>query len=287
MNGMAIWKHVCAVSLALPLAFAAEGCAVQTADGTSAPADEKVATSSEAFNGGWGYTWNVSSQSSLDMGADANKSCFLAGVTGNLVSELGFETVTQGSYVQINRRNGHYYLDIDPSVGGEPEGGTVFCVPTVANRTTPVTHFNWNSQTAPTFLGAATPGRQCFLTGVENISEQSEAHQDFSEAGDSLQVFKSGNSWYLGGTGVAAGQAACVDVSGVAGGWEWIAPTYGTATHDLAGAGGGVTCMLTGIGGSFKANSWSDGVVISEEQSLLKFQMTVSNGKTGWTTCVY
>jgi hypothetical protein len=288
---IATWKNLCGLSLALPMALAAMGCAIAPADG-SEPKAEAIGTAEAAYSGYWNYTWNVSSASSLDLGVDTGKSCFLAGITGNLTSYAGLETVTQGTFVNVDIRNGHYFLDISPSadgvsVAGQMIGATVICLPTIGHRTTPVTHAGWSSSTAPTLIAPATAGRRCFLTGVENVSDFSDAHQAFGESTDSLQVFQSSGNWYLGGTGIAAGSAGCVDVDGSNSGWEYIAPTKGTITEKMAAASGGVQCLLTGIGGDFQADSWSDGVTITEQESLLQWNMTVSNGKTGWSNCVY
>ncbi|MFI5302830.1 MAG: hypothetical protein ACHREM_32475 [Polyangiales bacterium] len=292
MNRMSNWLKAGSLSLAMPLVVSALGCAVAPAGDETQKSGESVGATTEAFGGYWVYTQNVYSATSLDLGVDTNKSCFLAGVSGNLSSWAGLETVTQGTYIAVDRRNGHYFLDISPSadgasVAGIEVGAKAICLPTVTNRTAPVFHIEGYSNAAPTLLAPATKGRQCFLTGIQNTYNFSDPKQAFQHAGDSLRVYQSGGNWYLTATGVAAGYAACVDVNGAYNPWEWIAPSSGTINEPLASTSGGVQCLLSGIGGNFQqGNSWADGVDIGLKSSA-QWQMTVSNGKTGWSTCVW
>lgn len=292
MNRMSNGLKACSLSLAMASMVVGMGCAVAPAGDDAPKGGESVAATNEAFAGYWIYTQHVYSATSLDLGVDTNKTCFLSGVSGNLTSWAGLETETQGTYITVDRRNGHYYLDISPSedgstVAGVEVGAQAICLPTVKNRVDPVFLLEGYSSTAPVVIAPATPGRQCFLTGVENIYRYGDPKQAFETAGDSLRVYEQNGNWYLAATGVAAGYAACVDVNGAYNQWEYIAPTTGTINEPLAGTAGGVQCVLAGIGGNFdEGNSWADGVGIGL-QSSTQWQMTVSNGKRGWATCVW
>jgi hypothetical protein len=87
--------------------------------------------------------------------------------------------------------------------------------------------------------------RVCFLTGVQGR---------FEGGGESVHVFISGDSWYLGGnswqTGVA-GRARCIPV----GGENWYSQEFswrqGQAPVHLGPASNGRTCFLTRMTGRF------------------------------------
>ncbi|WP_438042632.1 hypothetical protein [Sorangium sp. So ce128] len=113
-------------------------------------------------------------------------------------------------------------------------------------------------------------------------------------ASDSVQVWNDGTNWYIGGTGNAIGDGSCVDVSpgtGI-GLWTYIAPSSGTATHNLVQAIDhgtsplGTQCFLTGVAGRFRTSSWDDGVFVTYDPGTHWWKVTVSNGKTAHVMCI-
>ena len=47
-----------------------------------------------------------------------------------------------------------------------------------------------------------------------------------------------------------------------------------------------MACALSGIGGNFDANSFTDGVSVDYNSGTRYWEMTVINGKRGWGNCV-
>lgn len=236
---------------------------------------EPVAEAFEPFSGLWGYGWQVTSPSATTIGTNVNRTCFLAGVSGNLVggngNSHGAEVVTNGSNYELRVR-----ATRDHKVRGD-----AFCIGTSAGRTSQV---HWTSSSPAKSLGVVTPQRRCFLTGVMA------ADNGFGTSTDNIRVWNDGANWYLGGStsqGWISGSARCVDVTADHGGWAYFADPGGNVYGDLAANTnpGGVACWLTRIEGRFATDSWTDGVRLNYEHGLLQWFLSVTNNKKGWSYC--
>lgn len=110
---------------------------------------------------------------------------------------------------------------------------------------------SWTAGSPATPLGS-TSNRVCFFTRIQGV---------FNNSSDSVHVFASGGSWYVGGTGSATAAAAgCADRASntsISGEYSWTAgqslPTNLGSTTDRV-------CFLTRVGGAF--NSGSDWVYV-------------------------
>ncbi len=107
---------------------------------------------------------------------------------------------------------------------------------------------NWTAPAPASPLGSTT-GRVCFLTRIQGR---------FDSAADSVRVFTSGGSWYVGGSGGTSARAGCArlpagDTFGVEVEWkagQRLPTNLGTTT--------GRVCFLSRVGGAF--NSAADWV---------------------------
>jgi hypothetical protein len=257
----------------LPVTLA--GCAV---DGESAQ-DEATGAMDQAVTIAGGYAWGSTTGTTVDLGSATGYTCFLTSVVGQMVSgftDMGVPPFPARAGVALE--NGHWIFREWSS--NAAMGASVQCVASDLNRTAVRT---WHRGDAAVLLGPATPHRKCFLTEVA----KTDYSQGWSHDSDFVRVWNDGTNWYVGGTqsGSASGSAVCVDFPGDYGSWLWVAGT-GTTTHPLAYNPGGVACFLTGLGGSFNNPDWNDGVTIGYDPGILTYNETVSNGKSGWATCV-
>lgn len=106
----------------------------------------------------WMYAWY--SGTDVDLGSDADKTCFLVGVKGSLRgwtswSSSEYTTAKAGVY----SINGHWRIRTDPG-SGPGVAAKVGCIPNVGNRV-----FVGGSPTSTGYVDD-TPSRQCFLTAV-------------------------------------------------------------------------------------------------------------------------
>ncbi|WP_438036928.1 hypothetical protein [Sorangium sp. So ce204] len=280
-----LWKLSCM----LPVLLMGISCVAATGEqaGDELVDDELVGTAEQAFSGYWGWSRATEGHDLLswDLASNADMTCFLSGVAGNLKSDgPGFFTAQAG--VLNHDHNGRWLLSTRGEDDDTKVKATTLCVPSIANRTTEV---DWSSGEAAKVLAPVTANRRCGLTQVMNYGID-----EWQASGDSVQVWNDGTNWYLGGTGNAIGWANCVDVSpgtGI-GGWTLIAPSSGTATHNLVQAIDhgtsplGTQCFLTGVGGRFRTNSWDDGVFVTYDPGTHWWKVTVSNGKTAHVMCI-
>jgi len=235
-----------------------------------------------AFSGNWNYSWGDTKYSFASIGTASGRTCFLSGMTGNIspfsVNQFGGQT---GVGVRINGNNNYeLYVDSD----GGALGVYARCVNSAAGRTAEVT---WRTGQAAKVLGAVTANRRCFLTSI-TTSNQYGDNSGFRYGSDYVRVWKDSTNWYVGGiqSGTVWGSARCMDVNEDHGGWQWIAGDPGTRKDPLAYNPGGVTCLLTGVGGRFNKNDWADGAFVTYEAGVNQFFMNTKNGKTGWVNCV-
>ncbi|WP_437989684.1 hypothetical protein [Sorangium sp. So ce145] len=281
-----IWK----ISWMLPVLLMGTGC-IAAADeqaGDEQADDETVATAEQAFSGYWSWSWaDDSSTPPVYIGTDTDRTCFLSGVGGTLASRAG--TWPDGdARVSVFRSGGGWYLDTHAGTGYNEIKGTAICVPSVANRTTPV---RWSEGQPAQILAPVTTLRRCGLMSV--LNEDAYGNDDnWKAAGDGVMIWNDGTNWYIGGTGHADGIGGCVDVT-----YNFIwnatwAPTTGTSTLNVLQQidGGtnplGTQCFLTGLGGRFWWSDWSDGVFINYDPGSHWWSVTVTDDKTAHVACV-
>jgi hypothetical protein len=259
----------------------AAGCGVDPSEpGSPEPVDELA----QAFTGTMNYSWGDTKYSFAEIGTATNRTCFLSGMTGNLGPFFaGGQT---GVGVIVNAK-GNYQLYVD-ATSGNPLQAFARCVSSAAGRTAEVT---WSTGQAAQVLAPVAPGRQCFLTAITTSNQyggNDPMSYGFKTSADYVRVWRDSARWYVGGvqSGMVWATARCMDVSQNLGNWEWIAGDPDTRKDKLALNPGGMTCLLTGIGGRFNLNDWSDGAFISYDAGINQFYMNTKNGKTGWSTCV-
>jgi len=192
-------------------ALAGAGCVIDETGDVAADEQPTAEVQQEVSSFGI-WSWGCSSgPCALDLGVVAGRTCFLAGVWGNLQPASGGY-----SQVQVIQSGGHWGLQIVPA--GNPLGGTAVCVP--GNT---VKAGSWFSGAGETDLGSGAT-RRCFLSGVININ-------GFTASSDYVRVRKVGDTWFLGGN-IPAGKdvraaATCVDVPSASG-------DFGTSTQVAA-----------------------------------------------------
>jgi hypothetical protein len=147
--------------------------------------DVGIGETETALTGFSNYTWGCAGDCpDLDMGSDANRTCVLRGVRGNLAppARVGIE----------RRADGHYWLDVYSGDANELMADVV-CLPTVTNRTGQY----WAIGNNTTIIPAGTTGaRRCFLSSILTNVANADA---FSQATDYARVTKNllGGSWQL------------------------------------------------------------------------------------------
>ena len=245
-------------------------CAVDVGQDSADPAaGQEVTARQDAFSAQWNFSWGVTQPSSIVLGPNNDRTCFLTGMVGDLGSN------GSGS-VDISGAN--WVLNVKPE--GSPLGAYARCVNTVANRTADVP---WQTGQPAVNIAVAAAHRQCFLTGLAG-NTHGVSNRGFRDEFDDVQVQKQGSTWLLGGhqSGGAIAKAACVDITTNVGSWLWVAGDN-TRKDPMASNPGDVTCFLTGIGGNFSKGDWADGAFITEEKG--QFFMNTKNRKRGWATC--
>jgi len=226
----------------------------------------------------WTYSWGCAGSCTLDLGTATNRTCFLAGVRGNLTGKTSQPLVPSSVRLSVGA---NWWLDVRSALGN-PLAGDAICVDTAVNRTS---KFTWSSGAAATPMGTGTAARRCFLTDVYNLD-------GFKLNTDFARVWKDSFTgiWYVGGnqsgTYGASVTATCVDVSADHGSWLWISGDPGSRLDNLAYNPGGVACAMTGLGGHFTANDYNDGVQIKYNIGTLFWQQQTVNGKSAWSNCI-
>lgn len=230
----------------------------------------------------YGYAWGVTSTSSTNIGASANRTCFLSGVAGNLqppASDFGVLPPSAGLWIDGNN---DYHLGI--TTYGREVNAFAQCVSTTAGQTPPVT-WRWNEGAKWLASLKNHPYRRCFLTEIETGYQPDQS--GFVSNNDYVRIFQSGDDLYLGGvqSNVASATAQCIDVNVDYGSWQLTAGDPGGRQDPLSNIAG-IVCPLTGIGGHFNHDAWFDGAYTSLDTGINQFYMNTANGHTGWTTCV-
>lgn len=288
------------LSLVLTAALMGFGCVVSPDQiGDETDGNEPVLEVQQAFNGYWSYSWQVHDQitAPADLGLVEDKTCFLTGVDGNFESQYSVGSpgpwpapIDVPPHVEVYKSGGHWKLNAVATNSTHAVKVTAMCVPWIGGTGLPAK--SWSTGLPPQVLGAAVPGRRCFLQGISNFHDDWDhstipsTRATWSSSSDSVQVWNDGTNWVIGGTGQAEGSAACIDVTAGFGSWTWIAGT-GTSTQNLVQhSDSTVQCFLTGVGGRFRTTSYSDGVNIGYVIGTTQWTSTQNDGKTAWSSCV-
>jgi hypothetical protein len=270
-----------------PLLALVLGTAACDPGGDDLLSDDPVDSSEHAASWGAFASWarqdNLpTSANRADIGSDANMTCFLSGVAGNLSSSYGAPTpqgsLYTGASSRVYRSGGRWYIEAFTGSGTEKIKTSAMCVNIVAGRTAT---FGWAGGPATKMLPVA-PGRRCFLTAVSN-SEMYYDDDDFTVLTDEVRVWSDGLNWYIGGNGNAQGAASCIDVSSDLGEWNWANGTTNIAYNDM---NPGTQCFLTGVRGRFRSNDWGNGVNINYNAGLNQYTLSASSGKRAWARCI-
>ena len=255
------------------------------------PDDAELASTEQAIYGRSIWTWSTTNAAPYDLMSDANRTCFLSGVAGDLNSGDEWHDGERAA-VRVYRDGGRYWIESD---SGRWDDGTkagnkvkihATCIGTVKNRI----EGYWRSDDPPKLLGAVTPQRQCFLSGVFG------AGGTWIHDSDEVRVKKIDGNWYLTGTvprsdvhgNHAGASAVCVDLpEGTT--VETYALPAGSfpATIPVGYDDNGRGCGLTGIRGKFNVSSWTNGVMLDwPSPAPGDWTFTASPYKMGFATCV-
>lgn len=240
--------------LSLLVATLGAGCAADLSNDDAQPnGDEGVtlATTSQALIAEPPYEIRTETPAHIMMAPVSTHTCYLTGVYGS----MNYGPVR----IVTHAGSPSWWFEVIPPSYGRKIGGTAVCVKTVANRTAQV-----HSSGPDTLLGAATPKRQCFLTGVNADSYVA----SYGASNDQIRTFVRDGNWYLGGSGETGATASCIDVGGFEGAWEYgsSAPLTQNLMEDLPG----LQCFMSAIGGRYVTNSFT------------AFSAVRKNSLTGW-----
>jgi len=269
-------KSTIIASLVATAALAGAGCAIDEAgdEPGDEPADEVLTGQTQQEVSSFGiWNWGCSSgPCALDLGVITGRTCFLAGVWGNLQPSSGGY-----SQVQVIQSGGHWGLQIVPA--GNPLGGTAVCIPG-----TTVKQGSWFSGAAETNLGSGAQ-RRCFLSGVINID-------GMTNWTDYLRVRQVAGTWFLGGN-IPAGKdtraaAICVDVPTAGGDFGMVVSDGFSNLHAAVQDNNpwGWACGLKKLGGHFTTNAWNDGVWLEYNNGISMWELNGVNGKQATVSCV-
>jgi hypothetical protein len=266
-------RSIIGTRIVMAAGFAAAGCAVE--DGSDVgPVGEAAQEVSSFGIWSWGC---ASAPCSLDLGTATNRTCFLAGVWGNL-QHAG--TYSQVDVVRAPNITGQLRWGLQVVANSQPLGGTAVCIPGAVAATG-----TWANGAAEVNLGAGNASRRCFLSSVRNTN-------GFTAASDFVRVRKVGTSWFVGGNqqpgrGVVA-SAVCVDVPSATGDFGLVAGE-GSSFLDrpvVDNNPSGWACGLRLIGGHFTANNYGDGVWLGYNNGISQWQASAVNGKSLTAYCV-
>ncbi|XXT19550.1 hypothetical protein WME94_55940 [Sorangium sp. So ce429] len=269
--------------------FSLAGCALDgtevdgtEVDGTESPEVAGEATASTAQAVSWtSTTWHTCSGSecSGNLGSTADRTCFLAGITGALAGGSSLNPV--GANVSGATENWRVFIR---NPNNNKISVMTTCIANTANRVTA----HWYTGNAATLIPAGPSStRRCFLGGVWSLNSTG-----FSTFASNVQVWRDGNDHFLGGSMPAGSSnsvfATCVDVPTSAGTWAYGNGTASTVTGNISynPAAGGVACGLTSIGGKLTTASTSNGVVINYNSATRFWNWTFSPWTGADALCV-
>jgi len=261
----------------IAVALAGAGCAVED-DGADDGAAAQVGEAEQAVSAFGIWSWGCASgPCAIDLGTATNRTCFLAGVWGNL-QHAG--TYSQVDVVRAPNITGQLRWGLQVVHNGQPLGGTAVCIPGAVAATA-----TWHNGQAEVSLGAGNATRRCFLSSVRNTN-------GFTATSDFVRVRKVGSTWFVGGNQQpgrdVVASAVCVDV-----------PSTHAEFGLVVGNGGelldrplqdnnpsGWACGLRLIGGHFTANDFHDGVWLDYNGGISMWEANGVNGKSLTAACV-
>jgi hypothetical protein len=295
----------------LLLACAAEG----DADDEAYAPDLLVDDSELVGNGYTIFSWGTTHDDvGIDIGSKSNRTCFLAGVAGNLNvgAQPNFNggVLSRESLARVSDKypsTGHYWLvarggafvnQVNEQVWqNNPVNGQATCIFT----TNDVKQGSWQSGDYPKKVAEISTGssdvRQCFLSGLWGISGSWNTSASYARVTKhtTTDATHPTTGWYIDAHLPKAAdgsharvEARCVDFPygtvlstgalGTSGG--------GSYTSTLTSGAGIKACGLTGLAGAMNVNSWSDGALMNFPSQIDgQWSMTVKNGKTARWAC--
>lgn len=207
-----------------------------------------------------------------DVGTFDNRTCFLAGLGGDL----------RDGYVFLSRQNGSYRLEMNPATG-KTITANVVCV----NGDTNYVYQSWfTDNPANRIYGTVTSKRRCFLAGVLNTG----SYNALDNPSDYVRAWKdSANQWWLGGSVTGSADAlvtaVCIDTDDSMGVWGVPGPANGNLAYD-PGSPNGVACGVSKLGGSFISATGSDGAHIDYNFGTRYWTADVDTNKNAEILCV-
>lgn len=251
-------------------------------DGLPADETEALATTEQAVSG-TSIAWHpcTSLDCTVHLGASADRTCFLAGIRGELSG--GLSQYPAGANIVNNGASMGWNLYIR-NPGYEDISVMSICIGNTANRVT----YHWEAGTAATQIPAGPSStRRCFLSGIWNYNSTA-----FSGFSSNVKVWRDGNVHFIGGSlpsgSVTRTFATCVDVPTNQGEYAYgngtASPVSGNLTYNPAS--GGVACGLTGIGGQFTTRNPGRGVIIDYNSGTRYWNWSISEWTGGNALCV-
>jgi hypothetical protein len=219
--------------------------------------------------GYWGYGCSNDSWCYYDLGTLTNRTCFLAGVSGDY----------REGFVNVARVNGNWRLELRAGAN-KSVGARAVCISGATNSI----GASWiGGQPAKQILGTVTSKRRCFLGGFSNLLTGSNGLDNTT---DYLRTWKdSAGNWWLGGSIAGAATpyayATCVDVPAAYNPYGIIGPASFNMVENVAGD----VCGITKFGGPLIGGA-SDGVNIGYDGGTHFWSFTAQSGKFGEALCV-
>src|SRR5262245_55252927 len=164
--------------------------------------------------------WSVSSGSTggnwadVDLGPDYDRTCFLQGITGQLLGDH-YDPLGGSASVSVFQSNGRWRLMADGGTGANEITGYATCIAATSNRRS----LYWFDDISDGHI-ERNPNTQCFLTEVS-------ATVGFTSPNAFVHLYRDGNWWTL--TGNLAGwghagsaRAVCVDLTQTVNGFQLV-----------------------------------------------------------------
>jgi hypothetical protein len=271
------------------------GCALEHGEG-AAPDEPALGEVESPLNlARWFASWGTTNGPDLDLGPSTDRTCFLAGVAGNLNVGWGWDHAGRESEAAVWIKDSRWIMtaagghDYDDVVMNNPVNAHAICIGTTTNRVIFYTGGAGGSVNNKVVIAPVTANRQCFLHDISGYSGT------WWDSNARVKVFKENGNWVMESANLGTSDgipnlgAVCVDVP--AGTWvgtgSWGASNPGVFTANIEFEGTAAACGLTGISGPLKANEWDDGAMINwPASSPGTWTMRLEDGKTGFVTCV-
>jgi hypothetical protein len=276
--------------LCLVSALPGLGCADPVGDAEQERRSEPVGSVSSGFtNGYWWYTINGNHTVNTGL-SGAQWTCFLRGVQGSLQGDYSRDFGNTNLEVRAYISTGDlWYFTVDNNGNGQALGGSVMCVP--AEPIIASTY--WDTGFGKEALEVDTTNSVCGISGVTGGQIYNSNHQDITwdsngtsggTSGDSIYMTNDGSTWYIDGSGQAAGFVSCTHAS--AGYWWWNY-YYGNGNWNLLQDNiNTVQCFMYGVGGRFRTSSYSNGAQVAYNSSTAWWSANPTGGQSVWAMCV-